>query len=314
MTKQAMQLALDALLDHTTQSRPRNGTYIAIKALREAIAAYEIAAQPMAYDISPVDCAEAMNSLILAFDDGKLSDDEWGLIRVQIQSALAAGARAGRARLAKEIAALKAAQPVQTASCRDAYEGAREDLLDWKRRALKAERINLQLARALMQEVNGPAFMGEPVLAAQPVEPASRHIHEHAAGLLIDYFLCAELGVKSAPEVTLEKQGESESESHSWAFWILDADTTSYLHEDGRIEWCGTAWEAESDEPAAALTATQPAPAAPYQVPDGWQLVPPEPDESMFRAVTHLDYTSQTDVGWIEGYRCMLAAAPKATP
>lgn len=59
---------------------------------------------------------------------------------------------------------------------------------------------------------------------------------------------------------------------------------------------------------------TQPAPAAPYQVPDGWQLVPPEPDESMFRAVTHLDYTSQTDVGWIEGYRCMLAAAPKATP
>ena len=58
----------------------------------------------------------------------------------------------------------------------------------------------------------------------------------------------------------------------------------------------------------------KPAPAAPYQVPDGWQVAPIESDEAMLRAVTHLDYTSQTDVGWAEGYKCMIAAAPKATP
>lgn len=53
------------------------------------------------------------------------------------------------------------------------YEGAREDLLDWKRRALRAEKNERQLARALGQEVNGETFMGEPVLTAQPqVSPA----------------------------------------------------------------------------------------------------------------------------------------------
>ena len=76
-------------------------------------------------------------------------------------------------------------------------------------------------------------------------QPMTRHIHENAAQLLIEYFICAELGLKNSPGFTTEKQGELESESHSWAFWILEEDTTSYLHEDGRIEWCGTGWEAE---------------------------------------------------------------------
>lgn len=80
---------------------------------------------------------------------------------------------------------------------------------------------------------------------AQPVEPVMRHIHEHAAELLIDHFLCAKLGVNDAPSVRTEKQGERDTESHSWAFWILDNDTTSYLHEDGRIEWLGTGWYPE---------------------------------------------------------------------
>lgn len=42
---------------------------------------------------------------------------------------------------------------------RDAYEGAREDLLDWKRRALTAE----AKVTHLLDECNGPTFMGEPV-------------------------------------------------------------------------------------------------------------------------------------------------------
>jgi hypothetical protein len=44
---------------------------------------------------------------------------------------------------------------------RDPYEGAREDLLDWKRRALEAEEVNRHFVRALNDD-NGPTFMGEP--------------------------------------------------------------------------------------------------------------------------------------------------------
>ncbi len=27
-----------------------------------------------------------------------------------------------------------------------------------------------------------------------------------------------------------------------WSFWVLDDDTTSYVHPDLKIEWYGTAW------------------------------------------------------------------------
>lgn len=27
-----------------------------------------------------------------------------------------------------------------------------------------------------------------------------------------------------------------------WAFWVADGDTTSYLHEDLKVEWYGTGW------------------------------------------------------------------------
>lgn len=55
------------------------------------------------------------------------------------------------------------AQPEPAASAdpsRDAYEGCREDLLDWKRRALKAEETCRQLTRALGDEVNGADVHG----------------------------------------------------------------------------------------------------------------------------------------------------------
>lgn len=55
----------------------------------------------------------------------------------------------------------------------DAYRGARDDLMDWKRRALEAEALlsaergtSANLADALAKEVNGPTFMGEPALRA----------------------------------------------------------------------------------------------------------------------------------------------------
>jgi len=53
-----------------------------------------------------------------------------------------------------------------------AYIGAREDLAIWKKRALEAEETARQLTRALAEEVNGPTFMGEPVLpATAPAQP-----------------------------------------------------------------------------------------------------------------------------------------------
>ena len=62
-----------------------------------------------------------------------------------------------------------APHPSAEDASRDAYEGCREDLLDWKRRALKAEREARNLAKALADTVNGPTFMGEP--AAPQAEP-----------------------------------------------------------------------------------------------------------------------------------------------
>lgn len=36
--------------------------------------------------------------------------------------------------------------------------------------------------------------------------------------------------------------GLCEDGDDGWAFWIVESDTTSYLHPDMRIEWYGTAW------------------------------------------------------------------------
>jgi hypothetical protein len=57
----------------------------------------------------------------------------------------------------------------------DAYAGAREDLSIWKRRALEAEKQVRHLTAALAEEVNGPTFMGEPVLPAQAEPVAWRY-------------------------------------------------------------------------------------------------------------------------------------------
>lgn len=68
----------------------------------------------------------------------------------------------------------RTAQPAQAEprpDMADAYVGAREDLAIWKRRALAAEEQTRHLAAALAEEVNGPTFMGEPVLAQPKQEP-----------------------------------------------------------------------------------------------------------------------------------------------
>lgn len=66
--------------------------------------------------------------------------------------------------------------PVSAGEYGDAYQGAREDLAIWKRRALEAEskireqdQIIDNLGNALNDE-NGPTFMGEPVIRAGGVD------------------------------------------------------------------------------------------------------------------------------------------------
>jgi hypothetical protein len=47
---------------------------------------------------------------------------------------------------------------------------------------------------------------------------------------------------------------ELHEDGNGWQFWILESDTTSYLHADMSIEWYGTSWEpgCEDDEEDAA--------------------------------------------------------------
>lgn len=74
-----------------------------------------------------------------------------------------------------EVARLNSS-PVSAGEYGDAYQGAREDLAIWKRRALEAEskireqdQIIDNLGNALNDE-NGPTFMGEPVIRAGGVD------------------------------------------------------------------------------------------------------------------------------------------------
>ena len=65
----------------------------------------------------------------------------------------------------------------------------------------------------------------------------------------------------------------------------------------------------------AALKAAQPAPAAPYQVPGGWQLVPVEPNHQMleyFDRVRFRPLGVSSESAAKSMYAEMLAAAPKA--
>jgi hypothetical protein len=81
-------------------------------------------------------------------------------------------------------AAPVAAQPAPN-TYHDAYRGARDDMQEWKKRALEAEESCRKLTRALNDE-NGPTHMGEPVLKAQPAPmPVARNeVLEEAAEAL----------------------------------------------------------------------------------------------------------------------------------
>ena len=46
-----------------------------------------------------------------------------------------------------------------------------------------------------------------------------------------------DVNAQGYPTYSLIKDGDD-----GWAFWIVDQDTTFYVHPDLRIEWYGTGW------------------------------------------------------------------------
>lgn len=86
---------------------------------------------------------------------------------------------------------------------KDAYVGAREDLLDWKRRALDAEH-KLKIALEAVNEMQGPTFMGEAVLKRASIvnehdvdracdiycdaSPDAKEVCTHGMRIVLEYF------------------------------------------------------------------------------------------------------------------------------
>ena len=104
-----------------------------------------------------------------------------------------------------------------------AYIGAREDLAVWKKRALEAEETARQLNRALAEEVNGPTFMGEPVLPATAPEKTVKEIMEFARHYAANTFSSATLEDKirrslAAPATAPERKPMHEGEIQ--AAWL----------------------------------------------------------------------------------------------
>ena len=67
---------------------------------------------------------------------------------------------------------------------KDAYDGAREDLAIWKKRALEAEELN----RKFIAEINGPTFMGEPAQPKQEQGEPVAKMTAHRAAYFMERF------------------------------------------------------------------------------------------------------------------------------
>ncbi len=70
---------------------------------------------------------------------------------------------------------------------------------------------------------------------------ATLRASEESARNAIDDFLFQQFG--EVPGYSIDADGE-----RCWSFWIIDEDTTSYVHPDLRIEWYGTAWTENARE------------------------------------------------------------------
>lgn len=196
------------------------------------------------------------------------------------------------------------AQPSPAGEFSDAYQGAREDLAIWKRRALEAEQalreekiLTERLGNALNDE-NGPTFMGEPKVE-QP-SPAPELERPDAVAWGAFYF-----GGKHAGKLYAHCNTESEVDAY-----ILDIHRSS----DSLTLRKGALYAA----PVAPV-----APLAPLaqdgQVPDGFALVPDHPSADAIVTALYRrfkDWSSRgfgpEDVTWCEVKADLLALVTQA--
>lgn len=74
---------------------------------------------------------------------------------------------------------------------------------------------------------------GYVLLTPECEEPPEGHLVRRT----IEWFLAERVGAGVSYTVT--------ADGDTWSFWVLDSDTTSYVHEDMSVEWYGTAYEDE---------------------------------------------------------------------
>ena len=64
----------------------------------------------------------------------------------------------------------------------------------------------------------------------------------------MERLLGVELGRHDYP-LTLIPDGDDDDDTAKgkcgWAFWVLENDPTSYVHEDLSVEWYGTMWDGD---------------------------------------------------------------------
>ncbi|EFL9592735.1 DUF551 domain-containing protein [Escherichia coli] len=194
--------------------------------------------------------------------------------------------------------------PVVSGEYGDAYQGAREDLAIWKRRALEAEKEVQRLSDIndyLVKEAQGETRMGEPVIrepapvsvpAAMEIDDDFDSAFEH--GKAVGWNACRAAMLQS--DGTLTNEGTMQLSGNSEQIEPVsnsDELPLDYLqgHKDG-LEWAAQLAEANHpqtgdwlyDDPidlARAIRKGQDMPTvqggnSPV-IPDGWVMVPVEP-------------------------------------
>ncbi|SUI52046.1 hypothetical protein [Serratia marcescens] len=240
----------------------------------------------------------------------------------------------------RELLANREAQPVEYG---DAYQGAREDLSIWKRRALEAEDKMRHLEKIndhLVKEAQGEHRMGEPILTAPPAPANAQQVAWE-----MRYWNSGHNMWHDWERITAEQHAEMSAEhatSNDYEFRVLyDAPPAPAVTDESDprdafesvfpmpkyVVRCGTgyavtaysAWGAhdfkerwEGWNACRAAMLAQPVSGG-YTlnspvIPDGWKPVPVEPTKEMINAALAAGCASIRSA-----YREMLAAAP-ATP
>ncbi|MHB2490302.1 hypothetical protein ACYBR6_05545 [Klebsiella pneumoniae] len=212
--------------------------------------------------------------------------------------------------LARMALAAMDSEPVESGEYGDAYQGAREDLAIWKRRALEAEESVRRLEQIndhLVKEAQGESRMGEPVIAQPaPVVPENCVTVEHRRVIEMLLNVCGAAFELADDSCQQDVDGEDCHVVPDDAFQklsdALDEIENTLPTEDIDRPDVFLAWSAM---PRAALKSILQPGNSPV-IPDGYVMVPKEPTEEMLQASYR-----EASVYSPTAYRAMIAAAPQ---